>query len=146
MAEIKDKLIKLLNEALKLEHAAENQYLSQAELVNGLYAEKIIERLTEIASDEAKHQKQFRTLIGDYLNAEPTTGIAETHHASNIEQILKVNIADEKHAVDVYKNIYATIIENKENLPYIFETLEHEIRHIIIDEEEHIVELTKILG
>jgi hypothetical protein len=57
-----------------------------------------------------------------------------------------VNIADEKHAIDVYKGIYATVMENKENLPYIFETLEHEIRHIIIDEESHVAELSKIAG
>ena len=36
--------------------------------------------------------------------------------------------------------------ENKEHLVYEFETLEHELRHIILDEQEHIAELSLLLG
>ncbi|MEM3575320.1 MAG: ferritin-like domain-containing protein, partial [Candidatus Bathyarchaeia archaeon] len=60
----KEKILELLNHALELEHAAFVQYLSHAEIVDGINAEPIIGRLKEIADDERKHQEKFRTLIG----------------------------------------------------------------------------------
>jgi hypothetical protein len=38
------------------------------------------------------------------------------------------------------------VIESQRDLQYEFETLEHEIRHVIVDEQEHIVELSLLLG
>ncbi|MEM4676271.1 MAG: ferritin-like domain-containing protein, partial [Nitrososphaerota archaeon] len=123
----------MLNKALELEHAAYVQYLSHAEIVDGLNSEPIIERLKEIASDEAKHQEMFRTLIGDYLGGVPSTGIAETKTAKTIQEILEVNLKDEKHAVDFYTEILKKIVQEKENLPYEYFKLEHEVRHVIMD-------------
>ena len=73
-------------------------------------------------------------------------GIAETHKAKEITKILEVNLKDEKDAIDLYKKIYKTIIANKDALPYAFETLEHEIRHVIIEEQQHVAELSVLLG
>ena len=141
-----NQLIKMLNQALELEHAARIQYLAHAELVKGINAESVIERLKEIASDEEKHEGKFRNMIGNYLEAEPSMGIAQTHTAKDINTILKVNLKDEKTAIDFYKTIYNKIVENKDTLPYVFETLEHEVRHIILDEQEHATELSVLLG
>jgi bacterioferritin (cytochrome b1) len=146
MDKIKEDLVKMLNQALELEHAARIQYLAHAELIKGLGAEKLIERLKEIASDEEKHEGQFRKLIGDYLGGESTMGLAETHRGKDIKSILEVNLKNEKEAIDFYKQIYQKVIDQKKNLPYEFETLEHEIRHVIIDEQEHVVELSTLLG
>jgi len=146
MAEIRGELVKMLNQALELEHAARVQYLAQAELIKGLEAEKIIQRLKEIASDEEKHEEIFRKLIASYLDGEPSMKIAPTKRAKETLEILKVNIEAEEDAVDFYKQIYEKIIENKKILPYEFETLEHGIRHIIMDEQEHITELALLLG
>lgn len=143
---IKEQLLKMLNQALKLEHAARIQYLTHAELVKGAGAEKIIERLKEIASDEQEHEEIFRELIGGYLGGEPAMGLAETYEAKDTKEILEVNLKGEKEAVDFYKRIYKKVIENKEHLQYEYETLEHGIRHVIIDEQEHIVELSLLLG
>jgi len=146
MADIKKELITMLNRALELEHAARIQYLAHAELVNGLGAEKIIGRLKEIASDELKHEEKFRNLIGGYLGGEPTMGLAKTHQAKDVKEILEVNLKGEKEAIDFYKQIYRKVIESQRDLQYEFETLEHEIRHVIVDEQEHIVELSLLLG
>jgi bacterioferritin (cytochrome b1) len=146
MAKIKDDLLKMLNQALELEHAARIQYLAHAELIKGLESEKLIERLKEIASDEQKHEEQFRNLIGSYLGGEPTMGLAETHTAKDKKSILEVNLKNEKEAIDFYKRIYQKVIDNKKDLQYEFETLEHEIRHVIIDEQEHVTELSLLLG
>jgi bacterioferritin (cytochrome b1) len=129
-----------------LEHAARIQYLAHAELIKGSNAEKIIERLKEIAGDELKHEEKFRNLIGNYLDGIPTMDIAATHQATGLPAILKVNLQGEKDAIDFYKKIYQKATDNKKDLPYAYETLEHELRHIIIDEQEHVTELTLLMG
>jgi bacterioferritin (cytochrome b1) len=88
----------------------------------------------------------FRNLIGSYLGGEPSMSLAETHTAKDTVEILEVNLKGEKDAIDFYKQIYKKVIENKDALPYEFETLEHEIRHVIVDEQEHVVELSLLLG
>jgi rubrerythrin len=146
MANVKDQLIQMLNKALTLEHSARIQYLAHAELIKGLYAEKVIDRIKEIASDEEKHEGKFRNLIGNYLGSEPTMELAPTHKAKELKEILKVNRTNEKEAIDFYKQIYKLVMDNKDVFPYEFETLEHEIRHVIIDEQEHVTELSVLLG
>jgi bacterioferritin (cytochrome b1) len=146
MANINEELITMLNQALALEHAAEIQYLAHAELIKGTNSEKLIERIKEIASDEAKHADKFRTLISSYLGGEPAMELAATHKASGIENILNTNLKDEKIAIDFYKKILDKVLANKDKLTYCYERLEHEIRHIILDEEEHVVELVQLLG
>ncbi|OGS32461.1 MAG: hypothetical protein A2474_07800 [Elusimicrobia bacterium RIFOXYC2_FULL_34_12] len=139
-------LVLMLNKALELEHAARIQYLAHAELVKGENAEKVVERLKEIASDEEKHEKKFRNLIGNYLNGEPTMSMAETFHAKDRKEIFEVNIKGEKNAIDFYKQIYQKIWDYRKELQYEFEIFEHEIGHIIIDEQEHVAELKVLLG
>lgn len=146
MADVKKELVKMLNRALELEHAARIQYLAHAELVKGEVAEKIIERLKEIASDEQKHEDKFRNLIGNYLGGEPAMSLAETHRAQTVKEILEVNLKGEKDAIDYYKQVYKKVVAGKEDLRYEFETLEHDIRHVITDEQEHVAELSLLLG
>ncbi|MBU1927153.1 MAG: ferritin-like domain-containing protein [Gammaproteobacteria bacterium] len=146
MTNINQELIDMLNQALRLEHAARIQYLAHAELVSGINAEGIVARLKELASDEAEHEEKFRTLIGNYLGGEPTMELAETHRAKDVPSILKTNLQNEKEAIDFYKEIYRKIVESKDQLPYCFTTLEHEVRHIILDEEEHISEISNLIG
>jgi bacterioferritin (cytochrome b1) len=87
----------------------------------------------------------FRNLIGSYLGAEPSMGIALTHSVKGTKTILEANLKGEKEAIDFYKEIYKEVITRKDDLKYEFETLEHEIRHIIIDEQEHVAELSLLL-
>ena len=146
MGNFNEELVEMLNHALELEHAARIQYLAHAETIKGLNSEKLIERIKEIASDELEHEKMFREMIGAYLGGIPSMGMTETHPASEINQILDVNMKQEKDAIDFYKKIYRTIVDNKEKLPYQFEALEHTLRHIILDEEEHVSELSLLMG
>ncbi|MDD5772670.1 MAG: ferritin-like domain-containing protein [bacterium] len=146
MDKVKEELIKMLNRGLELEHAARIQYLAHAEMIKGVNAEKIIERLKEIASDEGKHEEKFRTMIAGYLGGEPGMAMSKTQPAKELKNILSINLQNEKEAADFYNQIYKKLRENREAFKYEFSTLEHEIRHIIIDEEEHIVELSLLLG
>lgn len=140
----KEKIIELLNHGLELEHAAFVQYLSHAEIVDGVNAEPIIARLKEIANDEKSHQEKFRTLIGD-LGGVPSTNFTPRHPATTIKQILEVNLKDEKTAVDTYRNILEALKKEK-GQGYYDHLLEHEIRHILMEEQEHITELELLLG
>jgi bacterioferritin (cytochrome b1) len=146
MSDVKKELIGMLNHALELEYSARIQYLAHAEAIKGLVGEGIIARLKEIAGDELKHEGMFRGLIGAYLGGEPSMDLAETFKAKDTKKILEVNLKGEKDAVDFYKKIYQKVIDNKKSLPYEFETLEHQIRHVIIDEQEHVTELNLLLG
>ncbi|MDR1056986.1 MAG: hypothetical protein LBL17_00160 [Coxiellaceae bacterium] len=146
MKDVKTELVEMLNQALRLEHAARIQYLAHAEQVSGINSETIIARLRELASDEAKHEEKFRTLIASYLGGVPCMEIADTHKGSDIASILSVNLHDEKTAIDFYKIIYQKVLDNKDKFPYEFETLEHEIRHITLDEQEHVTELKNLIG
>jgi bacterioferritin len=140
----KETLIKLLNHALELEHAAYIQYLSHAEVLAGPTCEPIIARIKEIAGDEKKHGEQFRNLIG-LLGGIPSMVIAPVHTAKNLKEILEVNLKAEKEAVDTYKKILAALKAEGSNMNYYDMMLEHEIRHVIIDENEHITELELLL-
>lgn len=146
MTRIKEELVKMLNHALELEQAARIQYLAHAELIKGINAEKLVERIKEIAGDEEKHEGVFRNLIGSYLDGEPCMTLAPTNRATEINPILEVNLKGEKEAIDFYQQIYQKVMENKKELRYEFETLEHDIRHVIIDEQEHVAELSLLLG
>ena len=72
--------------------------------------------------------------------------IAETHEADTIDKILKTNLKAEQEAVDFYMQIMEKLKEERDNLPYEFLKVEHELRHVIMDEQSHISELKLLLG
>ncbi len=139
----KQELIDLMNHALDLEHAANVQYLSHAEIVDGVDAEPIIARLKEIANDEKDHAEKFRTLIGA-LGGVPSMGMAPTYKATSVKEILELNLKGEKEAVDTYRKIMQKLKEEK--IHYYDYLLEHEIRHILMEEQEHITELELLMA
>jgi len=142
---VKKEVVEMLNRAVELEYAARIQYLAHAEKIKGLNSEPIIARLKEIASDELKHEDIFRNLVCNYLDGEVSMKLEKTYEADDIKKILEVNLKGEKEAIDFYKKIYRKVVDNKDEFKYSFETLEHQIRHVIIDEQEHVVELTNLL-
>ncbi len=146
MSSVREELVKMLNRGLELEYAARIQYLAHAELLKGIYAEPVIERLKEIAGDEQKHEDKFRTLIAGYLNGVPSMSLAAVHEAKTEKEILSVNLKGETEAIDYYKKIYQFASDNKKEFQYSYEKIEHELRHIIMDEEEHVIELSLLLG
>lgn len=139
-----EELIGLLNKALEMEHQANIQYLSHAQIPVGETSEIIIKRLEEIAGDERGHAEKLRNLIGDFLDGVPAITITKARNAKTIKEILRINLEDEKKAVDVYTQILKKINEKKADLPYNFWKLEHDIRHIIMEEQEHISELRRL--
>ena len=141
----KEKLIELLNQGLELEHQAEAQYLSHATLLSGETADALTDRLVEIAGDEHKHADMFRKCI-EILDGTPSIKMHPGHPARTNGEILGVNLKDERGAVDFYRTIIAELQGCRTELKYEYEYVEHKLRHIIMDEEEHALELRTLLG
>ena len=137
-------LIAMINKALTMEHAAAVQYLTHSELVFGPESGPIMEQLREQASDEQKHAENLRTLISDYLKGVPAYDEAQTKTATDYDQIIIANIASENEAIVVYEQIYQKIQDIKVDIGKNYFTLEHDIRHILMEEAGHITELERI--
>ncbi len=139
MAFDKKAMVAMLNKALSMEHQADLQYLTHAAVIQGIECEPIIARLEEIAKDEEKHAKMLRDRIADGLGGIPTMEIAKTYLETDIEKVLRLNLKYELEAIETYRRIHKEI-PREEML------LEHEVRHILQDEMQHVEELKRLLG
>lgn len=131
------KLVDLLNKALTMEYQAAIQYRTHAELIAGQDYEPIAARLKEIAGDEDKHAEKLRTRIA-MLGAVPATVPAKVSVSDEIPAVLKINVAGEREAIAIYREILPLCRSNV--------LLEHEIRHILMEEMEHTEEIEQLRG
>ena len=129
-------MITLLNEALAQEHACIIRYLTHAAVVKGVFHEPVKARLTEIATDEQTHAGLLRDRIVG-LGGIPTTEVREIKMATDIPQILAINIEEEKTAIEMYQKIQSKIPDSEVLLR---ETVDQLIR----DEQEHQQELRQL--
>ena len=132
------KLIQLMNEGLEMEYASQIQYLTQAAITKGPYAEGLIARFKEIASDEMEHADILRTRIAA-VGGVPTTKVGEiqVHHDSL--QAVKINLRYERDTVTFYRKIL-NLIPHDEVILY------EAIEHILQDSQEHVEELERLAG
>lgn len=138
-------LVNLLQKALELEHAAQLQYYSHAEVVTGETAPGIIAQLKDNAEDEARHAATLRQLIGNYLGYFPSMAVDKTHEAHTTDQILKVNTKDERTAIDHYKKVLKYLEDNRNTIDN-YMTFWETIRTILIEEQKHVIELEILQG
>ena len=138
MALDKSKLIELMNEGLEMEYASQIQYLTQAAITTGPYAEGLIARFEEIASDETEHAKILRTRIAA-LGGVPTTKVGPIQIHKDSMQAVKINLKYERETVDFYRKIL-NLIPHDEVILY------EAIEHVLQDSQEHVEELERIAG
>jgi bacterioferritin len=131
-------LIEQLNKMLEQEHACAIRYATHAACIAGPYAEAVATRLKEIAGDEILHAEALRNRIVT-LGGKPSMGVSEKdlRPATNLKQILKVNIEEEKGAIAGYTKIL-------EQIPIDNVILHRTIEDIIRDEQEHLEELENL--
>ena len=132
------KLIALMNEGLELEHASYIQYMTQAAITRGPYADALIARFKEIASDEAGHADILRQRIVA-LGGVPTTKVGEIQVHKDSLQAIKINLKYEKDTVEFYRKLLNQI-------PHDEVILYEAIEHILQDSQEHVEELERIVG
>ena len=132
------KLLALLNEGLAMEYASYIQYVTQAAITKGPYAEALMTRFEEIASDEAEHAKIIRRRIVA-LGGTPTTKVGEIQVHPDSLKAVQINLKYEKDTVEFYRKILNLIPSDH---PILYEAIEH----ILEDSEEHVEELTRLAG
>ncbi|MBI4971068.1 MAG: ferritin-like domain-containing protein [Candidatus Omnitrophica bacterium] len=132
------KLIELLNHMLSQEYACTIRYATHADIISGPFSEEIAERLNEIAGDELKHAEKLRKRITG-LGGVPTMQVSaeDLKPAATLDQILKVNIAEEMGAIHSYTQILKSV--SPENA-----ILYLALQEIIADEQEHLEELRNL--
>ncbi len=131
-------LISALNDMLSQEHACAIRYATHAAVVQGPYADTVAARLKEISGDETLHAEKLRQRI-TALGGVPTMNVKaqDLKPATSLDDILKINIDEELHAISSYKKILKTVDPSSAGL---FLTLQEIIR----DEEEHLEELKNL--
>ena len=129
------KVIEKLNSVLEQELACAIRYATHAAVITGPYAEAVAARLEEISGDEVEHAKRLRERI-TALGGEPSMNVstADLKYADTLDEILKINIAEEHHAIKEYKEILPLVQEDN---VILYRT----IQDIIQDEQEHLEEL-----
>lgn len=132
------KLVDALNKMLAQEHACAIRYATHAAVITGPYSETVKARLKEISGDEVLHAEKLRDRILA-LGGEPTMQISleDLKPAQTLEQILAVNMDEEKHAIRSYTEILNTVAPTN---VILFRTLQD----IIQDEQEHLEELENL--
>ena len=138
MAIDKAQIIKLMNEGLEMEYASQIQYLTQAAVTVGPYAEGLIARFEEIAADETEHAKILRTRIAA-LGGVPTTKVGPIQIHKDSLQAVKINLKYERETVDFYWKIL-NLIPHDEVILY------EAIEHVLQDSQEHVEELERLVG
>ena len=138
MAINKAKIIQLMNEGLEMEYASQIQYLTQAAITTGPYADGLMARFTEIASDEMEHAKILRTRIAA-LGGVPTTKVGEIQIHKDSMQAVKINLKYERDTVEFYRKLL-NLIPHDEVILY------EAIEHILEDSQEHVEELERLVG
>ena len=132
------KVLKLMNEGLEMEYASQIQYLTQAAITSGPYAEGLIARFKEIASDEMGHAEILRNRIAA-LGGTPTTKVGSIQLHKDSLQAVKINLRYERETVDFYRKLL-NLIPHDEVILY------EAIEHILQDSQEHVEELERLVG
>jgi len=130
-----EKIVASLKRMLTQEHACAIRYATHAAVVSGPYSETIATRLKEIASDEVLHAEKLRLRIlalGGELTLDVRT--EDLKPATTLEEILSINIDEEKGAIRAYGEILESISMSD---VLLFQTLQEILR----DEQEHLEEL-----
>jgi len=133
------KLVEDLNNMLEQEHACAIRYATHAAVVAGPYADTVQARLKEISGDEVRHAEMLRDRILG-LGGKPSMNVSseDLKPAFTLEEILKVNIEEEKGAINGYTKIL-------DNIPPHNVILLQAIQEIIRDEQEHLEELESLV-
>jgi len=132
------KMTDQLNSMLEQEHACAIRYATHAACLTGPYAETVTARLKEISGDEVSHAEALRDRIVT-LGGSPSMKVSEKDlkPASKLDEILAINIEEEKEAISSYTKIL-------EQIPVENVILRRTIEDIIRDEQTHLEELENL--
>ncbi len=129
------RVIELLNEALKLELAAINQYWLHYRMLDNWGVKKLAEFERHESIDEMKHADRVAERIL-FLDGHPNfQAIGGLRIGESVEEILKADLAAEHEAVDMYRNAVSECEALKD---YVSRDL---FAEVLKDEEGHVDKL-----
>lgn len=131
--------IEILNTVMEYELAGVVRYTHYALMVTGPYRLPIVTFLNAQADESLLHARQAGELITG-LEGHPSLEIAhiEETHQHDLKAILTESLAHEQHALDLYKDLLDVVQDASVYL-------EEYTRTQIGEEEQHVIELRKML-
>ena len=134
----KSKVLKLLNQALAMEYATVIRYFTQAAVMSGPYSVTIGNKFKDLAAEELRHTEELRNRIVA-LGKKPTTDVADIEVGNRLNKMLDINIAEEKDAINIYKQLMKLV--PKEESLVLYETIED----ILCEEQKDLEELERLM-
>ena len=133
------KVNKILNEIMEYELAGVVRYTHYSLMITGPYRLPIVEFLKEQANESLQHAQQAGEILTG-LDGHPSQKIAKIVETNNhsIKDILEESLAHEIHALNLYKKLLNTVVDESVYL-------EEYTRGLIGQEEKHQLELRKML-
>ena len=133
------KVNKILNEIMEYELAGVVRYTHYSLMITGPYRLPIVEFLKEQANESLQHAQQAGEILTG-LDGHPSQKIAKIVETNNhsIKDILEESLAHEIHALNLYKELLSTVVDESVYL-------EEYTRGLIGQEEKHQLELRKML-
>ena len=135
----REQLIGLLNEDLAREYQAIIAYVVYSQVLKGPQYMSIAEELEKHAKEELEHALIISKQI-DYLGGMPTTTAKPVRTSEDAEQMLRFDLDNENETVRNYRER----VRQCEALGE-YAMAEH-IREILVDEQEHQIDLATALG
>jgi bacterioferritin len=140
------KVLELLNEALKAELTAINQYWLHYRMLDNWGVKKLAELERHESIDEMKHADRFSERIL-FLEGLPNfQALGRLRIGENVEEILKADLAAEHEAVEMYRNgaAYCEKVHDYVSRDLFVEVLRDEEGHVDMLETQF--ELIKQMG
>lgn len=135
----RERLIELLNEDLSREYQAIIAYVVYSQVIKGAAYTDIARELEQHAAEELDHALKISKQI-DYLGGTPTVTPKPVKITDKAEDLLRFDLENEVETVGHYR----TRIRQAEALGEF--ALSETIREIIVQEQEHEIDLATALG
>jgi bacterioferritin len=135
----REKLAALLNEDLAREYQAIISYVVYSQVLKGPEYMSIADQLQQHAAEELKHALTISRQI-DYLGAMPTVQPKAARVSDKAKEMLRFDLENE---ADTIRN-YRERVRQCEAMGE-FAIAEH-IREILLDEQDHLIDLATALG
>ena len=135
----RDELIQQLNEDLSREYQAIIAYINYSQVLKGAQYMQIAKELEIHASEELQHALKIAKQI-DYLGGNPTVVPKEVRTSEKAEDMLRFDLENE---IETIAN-YRVRIRQADALGEY--ALCEELREIILQEQEHAIDLATALG
>jgi bacterioferritin len=139
MAINRKELIKLLNEDLSREYQAIIAYVNYSQVLKGAAYMQISRELETHAGEELAHALKIAKQI-DYLGGMPSVTPVAVKTSEKAEEMLKFDLENERVTIANYR----TRLKQAESLSEY--ALSETIREILMQEQDHLIDLATALG